>query len=75
VLASDNIAVEVFPVKEFSMHIGALRNLGVPLGELWALKELTARCRDDRVFEFLFVSVPLNIRGAFGSPANAVAIR
>jgi kynurenine formamidase len=74
-LASDNLAVEVFPVVEFSMHIGALRNLGIPLGELWALRELTSRCREDGVYEFLFVSVPLNIRGAFGSPANAVAIR
>jgi len=74
-LASDNLAVEVFPVVEFSMHIGALRNLGIPLGELWALKELTACCRQDGVYEFLLVSVPLNIRGAFGSPANAVAIR
>jgi hypothetical protein len=42
---------------------------------LWALEELATACREDGVYEFLLVSVPLNLPYAFGSPANAVAIR
>lgn len=73
-LAADNVAVEMSPA-DLSIHIGALRNLGIPLGELWSLERLAAACRADGVYEFLLVSVPLNLAGAFGSPANAVAIR
>jgi kynurenine formamidase len=73
-LISDNPGVEIIPT-DHSVHIGLLRNLGVPLGELWALRELAAACRNDARYDFLLVSVPLNIRGAFGSTANAVAIR
>ncbi len=73
-LAADNLAVEAFP-GDYSIHIGALVELGIPIGELWSLERLAARCREDRDYEFLLVSVPLNLPGAFGSPANAVAIR
>jgi kynurenine formamidase len=73
-LASDNLAVERYP-GDYSIHIGCLRDAGIPLGELWSLSELTRVCRADSDYEFLLVSVPLNIQGVFGSPANAVAIR
>jgi kynurenine formamidase len=49
--------------------------MGIQLGELFALDELAEKCRADGVYEFLFVSIPLNVKGAFGSPANAIAIR
>lgn len=74
VLAADNLGVERIP-GDYSIHIGALRDSGIVLGELWALKGLVAACRGDDTHEFLLVSVPLNLPGAFGSPANAVAIR
>lgn len=73
-LASDNLAVERYP-GDYSIHIGCLRDSGIPLGELWSLGALASACRADGDYEFLLVSVPLNIVGAFGSPANAVAIR
>jgi kynurenine formamidase len=73
-LASDNLAVEAIPL-DLGIHEGALRRLGLPLGELWALDRLAKACRVDSRFEFLFAAAPLNIPGAFGSPANAVAIR
>ena len=73
-IASDNLAVEAYP-GDYAIHIGALVELGIPLGELWALEQLAERCRADADYEFLLVSVPLNLPGAFGSPANAVAIR
>lgn len=75
-VASDNLGVEIVPeLPDFSAHVGALRNLGIPLGELWALRALAQACVRDSRYEFLLASVPLNITGAIGSPANAVAIR
>lgn len=73
-LASDNYAVEAIPI-DYGIHAGALRDCGMPLGELWALDALAQNCRSDRRFEFLVVAVPLIMPGAFGSPANALAIR
>lgn len=73
-LIADNLAVERSPA-DFDVHIAALRDDGIPLGELWALEELAAACRADGRYDFLLVSVPLNLPYAFGSPANAVAIR
>ena len=73
-LGADNLAVEAIPI-DYAVHVRALRDLGMPLGELWALRDLAAACRGDRRYEFLFVSVPLSIPGAFGSPLNGVAVR
>ena len=72
-LIADNVAVEANPA-DYSIHIGLLRDLGIPLGELWALEDLAAACREQNRHDFLLASVPLNIHGAFGSPANAVAV-
>jgi kynurenine formamidase len=73
-LAADNPGVEATP-SDFAVHIGLLRGRGVPLGELWALDELALACRSDRRYDFLLASVPLNVPGAFGSTANAIAVR
>jgi kynurenine formamidase len=72
-LISDNLAVEGSPA-DFRVHIAALRDLGIPLGELWALEELAGLLRSQERYDFLLVSVPLNLPYAFGSPANAVAV-
>jgi kynurenine formamidase len=73
-LASDNPAVDAMP-GDNELHVQLLNRLGIPLGELWALDALAQRCRADGRWDFLLVGVPLNIPGAFGSTANAVAIR
>lgn len=73
-LISDNPAVEALPTDN-AVHIETLRGQGIPLGELWALRALTAACRADARYDFLLTSVPLSIHGAYGSTANAVAIR
>jgi kynurenine formamidase len=73
-LASDNPTLDAVPM-DSSIHIEALRELGVLLGEYWALDDLAASCRSDRRYECLLVSAPLNLPGAFGSPCNALAIR
>jgi kynurenine formamidase len=72
-LISDNMAVESSPA-DFRVHITALRDLGIPLGELWALEELAGLLRSQERYDFLLASVPLNLPYAFGSPANAVAV-
>lgn len=73
-LISDNPAVEPMPMGEGPLHAGAMKGLGIYLAELWALDELTEICRRDAMWEFALASSPLNIKGAFGSPANAIAV-
>lgn len=73
-LASDNPTLDAVPM-DHSIHVGALRELGVLLGEYWALDALVEACRADGVYECLLTSAPLNVPGAFGSPCNALAIR
>lgn len=89
-VASDNPAVEAMPVAPtspfFHANSGAdglgpgmahpvlLSLIGLALGELWALDELAARCRESGSYEMLVVSNPLLLDAAVGSPANAVAI-
>jgi kynurenine formamidase len=76
-VAADNPGVEVSPGSREvgSLHRRLLPLLGITLGELFDFEELAQRSRDDGRWEFLLVSVPLNLRGGVGSPANAVAIR
>ncbi|MDI6628032.1 MAG: cyclase family protein [Rhodococcus sp. (in: high G+C Gram-positive bacteria)] len=62
-----------------SSHTGMLHRILIPLlgiyiGELWDLEELSQRCRDNGRFEFLVTAEPLNLLGGVGSPANALAI-
>jgi hypothetical protein len=44
------------------------------IGELFSFGPLAAACRREGRYEFLFAAVPLNVTGAVGSPANAVAV-
>ena len=74
-IASDNVSVEVLPPGEFTLHSHLLNRLGIPIGELWWLDDLAAACARDGRYDFMVVSVPLNLPGGIGSPANAVAIR
>jgi kynurenine formamidase len=74
-IASDTLAVEVFPFKPPSLHSEAIPLLGMLFGELFDLESLAADCANDGVYEFLFVGKPLNLRGGVGSPANAVALK
>lgn len=78
-LAADNITVEAHPAaspsEAFLVHTHMLPLLGMPMGELWVLDELAAACAEDKDYAFLLVSVPLNVRGGLGSPAQAVAIK
>jgi kynurenine formamidase len=77
-VASDNIAVEVFPPDSgvvLLFHMLALRDMGLMLGEIWDLEALGQDCADDGVYEFLLSAPPLKIMGGVGSPINPIAIK
>ncbi len=76
-LATDTPAVEMFPadMQAGSLHRRMIPLMGMAFGELFDFEQLTATCQRDARWDFMFVSVPLNIPGGVGSPANAIALR
>jgi len=75
-LPTDNPAVEVTPsdLADGFLHGRLIPGLGMAIGELFSFGALAAACAREGRYEFLFVSVPLNVTGAVGSPGNAVAV-
>jgi kynurenine formamidase len=75
-VACDNPAVEVVPADPADgfLHGRLIAGLGMAIGELFSFGALAEACRRQGRYEFLFVAVPLNVTGAVGSPANAVAV-
>jgi kynurenine formamidase len=75
-VACDNPAVEVVPSdpSDGFLHGRLITGLGMAIGELFSFGSLAAACQREGRYEFLFVAVPLNVTGAVGSPANAVAV-
>jgi len=57
------------------LHMLALCNLGLHLGEFWYLERLAADCATDGVWEFLLVAQALPIDGGSGSPVNPLALK
>ena len=78
-VAADNPALEAWPPASRNadgfMHTTLIPLLGMPIGELWHLDDLTADCAADRRYDFFFTSAPLNVPGGVGSPPNALAIK
>jgi len=77
-MAADNVALEALPVDAKTggfQHRRLIALQGMPIGEVWDLEELARDCAQDEVYEFFLVSVPLNLPGGVGSPANAYAIK
>jgi hypothetical protein len=75
-VVADNVSVETLPFEKGrpSLHL-AIARLGLILGELFNLEALAADCAETGTYTSFFASVPLNLRGGVGSPANAIAIR
>ena len=74
-VGADNVGVEAKPgalrqETGASLHLAALRDLGIYLLENVNLDELVR----DKVYEFLFVGAPLRLTGATGSPMTPLAI-
>lgn len=56
------------------MHPVLLSGLGMPIGELFDLEELSRQCAKEGRWTFMFTSEVLNIPGGVASPPNALAI-
>lgn len=77
-IGTDCPAVEQWPwdfKDEGALHYRALSMLGLPLGEQFVLDDLAADCAADNRYEFMVVSVPMNLEGGIATPPNAVAIK
>lgn len=78
-LGMDNWGIEVAPGEDPAatspVHCVLLRDVGIPLGEIFDLEALAEDCAGDGVHEFLFVAPPLKVTGAVGSPVNPLALK
>jgi kynurenine formamidase len=57
------------------IHVELIRNQGMMMGDNGNLEELAMDCREDGVYECLFVGPPLNLINGTGSPINPQAIK
>ncbi|MDX6325524.1 MAG: hypothetical protein QOK15_1878, partial [Nocardioidaceae bacterium] len=75
-ICADNIAIEVTPPRapDSRIHPALLGLLGLAMGELFDMTELSDVCARRGQYEFLFVAKPWRLPGGLGSPANAMAI-
>ncbi|GLY76175.1 cyclase family protein [Actinoallomurus iriomotensis] len=78
-LAMDNWGIEVAPGEDPAatnpVHCVLLRDVGIPLGEIFDLEALADDCADDGRYEFLFTAPPLKVAGAVGSPISPLALK
>ena len=80
-LCADNYAVENYPAlpggegrrPALPLHHHCLFKLGVPLGEIWWLKDLAEWLRVHRRSRCFLTAPPLRLPGAVGSPATPIA--
>ena len=79
-ICADNYAVERLPARPadaprpaLPLHQHCLFKLGVPLAELWYLKELADWLRAHGRHRFLLTAPSLRLPGAVGSPVTPVA--
>lgn len=79
-ICADNYAVEAYPARTsgpghsiLPLHHHCLFKLGVPLAELWYLKELAAWLHQHQRHHFMLTAPPLRLPGAVGSPVTPIA--
>jgi len=79
-ICADNYAVEAYPARTsgakrsvLPLHHHCLFKLGVPLAELWYLKDLAEWLHQHERSSFLLTAPPLRLPGAVGSPVTPVA--
>lgn len=79
-ICADNYAVEFYPPRDLPgatphlpLHQHCLFKLGIPLGEIWWLKDLGEWLRAHKRTRFLLTAPPLRLPGAVGSPVTPVA--
>jgi kynurenine formamidase len=78
-LCADNYGIEAIPGDQdyppMSVHMLLIRDMGMPLGEIFDLEELAEDCAANSTYEFFFCAQPLKVTGAVGSPVNPIAIK
>jgi kynurenine formamidase len=76
-VAVDNPGVEVLPRDDAEpyLHSRLIPMLGYPMGEFFTFEQLAHSSESDGRYSGFLVSVPLNLPGGVGSPANAIVIR
>ncbi|MHA7602666.1 cyclase family protein [Alicycliphilus sp. T452] len=79
-ICADNYAVEAYPALNkgdrkslLPLHHHCLFKLGLPLAELWYLKDLAEWLHSNRRNRFLLTAPPLRLPGAVGSPVTPIA--
>ncbi len=78
-VATDTASLEVKPFDAEGIgvpfHAVAIVHMGLLLGEIFDLEELSRECAADGTYEFLLVAPPLPVTGGIGSPVNAYALK
>lgn len=77
-ICSDNWGIEVSdPTKPagLPLHCVLIRDMGMSLGEVFDLEELSEDCAADGVWEFFFSAPPLKVVGGVGAPITPLAIK
>ena len=78
-IATDTWGVEVRPNQTTDAaqpwHWIAIPIIGLSVGEIFYLGELSEDCASDKRYEFMFVAPALPITGGVGSPVNPLAIK
>jgi kynurenine formamidase len=80
-VAADNMAVEILEMDglrsemPLAFHMLALRDMGMPLGEMFNLEALAADCAKDGRYTLMLSAPPLEVTNGFGSPVNPLALK
>ncbi|MBB5216581.1 cyclase family protein [Parapusillimonas granuli] len=79
-ICADNYAVEAYPARTegakkslLPLHHHCLFKLGLPLAELWYLRDLAEWLHAHQRNRFLLTAPPLRLPGAVGSPVTPIA--
>jgi kynurenine formamidase len=77
-VATDTVTVEVTPSEDGAticpLHLVAIRDMGLLLGEMWDLEALAAHCAAAGRWEMQLVAPPLPFVGGISSPLNPLAL-
>jgi len=78
-IATDTWGIEVRPYEtpdcSQPLHLIAMRNTGLLIGEVFDLDVLAEACAEDRRYAFLFTAASLPTTGSASAPINPLAIK
>ena len=78
-ICSDTFGVEVRPNPTDKIrqpwHWIVIPNMGLTMGEIFFLEDLSEDCAKDGIYEFFFCGASLPITGGVGSPTNPIVMK